>query len=887
MSTLESIVEWAEKDLIAWQSDAARRFLTQDEVGESDKLQIMAMLKERHSLGDPENPAPKPQPLKKGHVSGVPQTHSTVTLKAMRIDCNVNAIPNGSILKFGHEGLSVIYGENGSGKSGYARVLKRACSARDSKESILPNAFTISSPGQAKACIKVSIDNGPDQKIDWEYGQDPNPVLSNICVFDSKCARVIVNESNEITYLPYGAHVFEALASLLQDVRRELEVSKPKPKKLEYLDIPDSTYASKWIAGLSNTTSTDDIDRYTNWLDNDEKYLIELKKRVSDAEVHDPQQLAQRIRNLKKRVDKLQEIIIAVDTGLSENKEQELQIAIENLTASEKALSIASQESLANEPLHGAGEGAWQKLFNAAKSYSIEKAYQDQEFPVLEENSLCVLCMQPLLEDAKKRMLRFKIFMETTTKRDVEVAHEILGSLKKGIESIIIPTSDEYKDILDEIHNRVPQFANQLKEYLKQAINRQLSMIQATINIQIQTFPDIDAIPFDNLDRIAMELEREAQEIEKTSDPVALANMKTECNEKDARRLLNKKKKEILDYVEQLKIARKYDACIAETDTKEITLKGKKILSKSLTPMLRQALREELMALKISNLQLNLKPTGSKGETLHRMELVGCRNPQKANLTDILSEGEQHVIAIAVFLAELQLAKTQSPIVFDDPVCSLDHIYREKIAQRLAKEAKTRQVLIFTHDIAFLLELNIKAGELQACLHLQTIQKMGNLPGNSMGGLPWHAMSVKNRISYLNTLLDEFPSLYKTDLHQYNKKAGELYGLLRETWEAVIEEVLFQRTILRHTSQIKTNQLSYVIVTNEDYRTIDMEMSKCSKWMYGHDKSNAIDMNRPIIEEIQNDIGILDNFVKSINKRKDEIRQIRLASLKPKIPAIG
>jgi wobble nucleotide-excising tRNase len=109
---------------------------------------------------------------------------------------NVNAIPDGSILKFGHQGLTVVYGENGSGKSGYARVLKRACSARDTKESLLPNAFG-DDAGPASAQISVTIKDGLDQTVLWMDGQESSPLLSNICVFDSRCARVIVDENNE------------------------------------------------------------------------------------------------------------------------------------------------------------------------------------------------------------------------------------------------------------------------------------------------------------------------------------------------------------------------------------------------------------------------------------------------------------------------------------------------------------------------------------------------------------------------------------------------------------------------------------------------------------------------------------------------------------------
>ena len=53
----------------------------------------------------------------------------------------VNAIKPGATLPFGSGNLTVIYGQNGSGKSGFARLLKQLCGSR-SKDEIRPNAFS-------------------------------------------------------------------------------------------------------------------------------------------------------------------------------------------------------------------------------------------------------------------------------------------------------------------------------------------------------------------------------------------------------------------------------------------------------------------------------------------------------------------------------------------------------------------------------------------------------------------------------------------------------------------------------------------------------------------------------------------------------------------------
>jgi hypothetical protein len=44
--------------------------------------------------------------------------------------------------------------------------------------------------------------------------------------------------------------------------------------------------------------------------------------------------------------------------------------------------------------------------------------------------------------------------------------------------------------------------------------------------------------------------------------------------------------------------------------------------------------------------------------------------------------------------------------LFFTPVSSLDHMHREKVAKRLAEESAQRQVVVFTHDLAFLFLLD-------------------------------------------------------------------------------------------------------------------------------------------------------------------------------------
>ncbi len=75
----------------------------------------------------------------------------------------------------------------------------------------------------------------------------------------------------------------------------------------------------------------------------------------------------------------------------------------------------------------------------------------------------------------------------------------------------------------------------------------------------------------------------------------------------------------------------------------------------------------------------------------------------------ILSEGEQKAVALADFLTEVAMNRSNAGIVLDDPVTSQDHQRKELIARRLVREAKSHQVIVFTHDLPFLNQLIVTA----------------------------------------------------------------------------------------------------------------------------------------------------------------------------------
>src|SRR5258708_473961 len=184
-SALDQIIKWSH-GLPPWQADAVRRYLEQGELTSSDRDDLYQMLLVHAGI---KVECTAPLPAKLGSISGAPVSWQELTLERILDVQHVNAVKNGSTIPFGLTGLTVVYGQNGSGKSSYARILKRACRARDINEPIHPNVFDADEAGPATATIKISGGSTHGIELPWIDGPGADARLANVSFFDSKIGR--------------------------------------------------------------------------------------------------------------------------------------------------------------------------------------------------------------------------------------------------------------------------------------------------------------------------------------------------------------------------------------------------------------------------------------------------------------------------------------------------------------------------------------------------------------------------------------------------------------------------------------------------------------------------------------------------------------------------
>jgi len=369
MSILHEILEWTQ-GLPAWQSDAVSRLLANPVLTADDIEDLFALLKSAHGILDAKNRIPKP--LTADQVPAPSKVLTHVELRAMKNLHHVNAIADNQFLPFSPSGLTVIYGDNGSGKSGYSRVLKRACRARDQSEAIHPNANLPSSEaGIPEATFEIAID-GATQDLHWINGKAAPPELSSLSIFDSRCARAYIDSEDDFSYVPYGLDVFEGLAQTCQHLKTliETEHAQSATDLTAFTPLQGDTAVGKLISTLSAKTTTAQIESLAMLTSDELTKHVELDKSLKE---NNPKEKANQLRLLARRIATIAANAVRKGTLVDQAVVIKLRGLADNYRTAQAAAALAAKQFKEGENLlPGTGGEAWRELFEAARKFAVE-----------------------------------------------------------------------------------------------------------------------------------------------------------------------------------------------------------------------------------------------------------------------------------------------------------------------------------------------------------------------------------------------------------------------------------------------------------------------------------------------------------------------------------
>lgn len=426
MTVLQEILEWSH-DRPAWQRDALRRLVLNGELSDDDIGALTDICKSTHGLAEHQDIAP----LSKDHVPVKTAGSVPVSLLSIFHHRGVNALAEDQTLRFG-TALTVVYGDNAAGKTGYIRILKSACRARR-QEQILGNVISGTAPLSPAVSIKYQVGTEPEPR-EWAGGGE-DAFISRVSVFDTQCAAVYLTEKTDVAFRPFGLDLFDKLVKACRAVRANLESEQhaldSSALAVVQVQIPEGTAAAKLLANISSLTKPEAVQALARLSPEDEVRLGLLEKSLLDLRSNDPEKLAQQLNVRAGRVRALARHLKGKEAALSAQAVTDvIGVRTEAKRKSEEARRLR-ELTFPTGVLAGTGSEAWTELWEAARRFSEGGAYPSQPFPVVTNGAHCVLCQQDIDHAASERLKRFEAFAVSTTERELRKLRESVTQIRK------------------------------------------------------------------------------------------------------------------------------------------------------------------------------------------------------------------------------------------------------------------------------------------------------------------------------------------------------------------------------------------------------------------------------------------------------------------------
>jgi energy-coupling factor transporter ATP-binding protein EcfA2 len=776
------------------------------------------------------------------HLFQPPASSQELRLNEIDTPKGVNALAPRKPLKFGDSQLTVVYGSNGSGKSGYVRLLKHACGSRN-PGTLLSNVFSVEI--LVPECTFRCVIGQEPKEFAWKLSDGAIAEMTSMQIFDSTAATIYVDEENEVAVEPQVLGLFSRLARVSEHlsglIQTEID-SNPSQKPRLPTDL-EQTGAGRWYNSVSFITGDQEICAEAEWKATDAAALAELETILTDSN------LPNRARDLRR----LREGAIALKRLFTENiksvsDESCARYAAAKLDATTKRQSATGYagDVFASAALPGVGSGSWKQLWAQARAYSEEYAYRLEPYPNLAADARCVLCQQTLDDNAKDRMNRFEAFVKSTIEQEASKAEDNLSEMGKRI----LPNA--VSDLT--LHLDSAGISDDSERQQIQALHNAIAARAAALIVPQPTIT-LPFIPEFDVDKMLAErisaFDQAAISLEEKSKLENRASLERQRAELRARFWVSQQRSAIEVDVSRLKCVQKLEQAKKLTATQALSLKKSNLAEELITKAYVDRFRAELQSLGAKHIRVELVKTRTeKGHVYHRIRLFGCQKP--ASAADVLSEGEFRMVSLASFLADVESRGQKAPYVFDDPITSLDQTFEEATARRLVQVSKTRQVIIFTHRLSL-----VESLESEASRSGLTLSRC-SLRATAMGiGDPDETFDIKNPIKALNNLSQRIPAArraFAQSSADYQIPAKAICSDFRIIIEIMVEKALLSEVLTRFRRAVQTkNRIQNLAKINAaDCTFIDGLMTKYS--FHEHSQPSETPIELPSPDELDLDI---------------------------------
>lgn len=859
----EQIVEWS-RTRPAWQRIVLKRVAEGEVLTDQDYDQLVEDML-----------ASKAVPAVEFGLAQLPQAapgDSPVKLVSIEKPEHVNALASDTPLTFEPSGLTIVYGDNASGKSGYARLLKRITRSRHQEE-VLSDVFRDTSVATPTATLKLRVGND-DRTFAWPDASAPE--LKRVLYYDGACCSAYIADESDFPYRPSALFVMDGLIEACVAIRSRIDVRLDEHgKAAKALPVIDDevkdTEAGQLLARLSGSTSVDTVDALIVKLDQAAETVEDLKEQEARLRAADTTKERQRLTREAQKLDAIRTHLETVHAALAGDALTALRERRGRVTTLQEAAEVLVR-SFESEPLPGVGSSPWKELWESARRFSEAHAYPNMGFPVLDLASRCVLCQQTLDSEATDRFSRFESFVRDDTQVRLREAREAYDRQVRSLTDLVV-SPEAVTTNLTDLEVGHPDLVTETKKLLGR-----YEAARTTVVAALGGSGDVPVTPIEpeaTLARIREAAAAARAAAESLSDPAALADrLRAVTSKRKELELLHKIKGSRADIVAEigrLKEREALEAAKSDAATGSITKKVLELSEENITEVVRDAFTRETDRLQLERVTI-ARTRAERGALLHQPKLVGAR--QNVTLPRVFSEGERTALGLAAFFTEAQLDDSKSALILDDPVTSLDHIRRGLVASRLAALAETRQVVVFTHDVSFVAELKREANGKGVPIAERSVVRsraQERRPGACTMKHPWKAKDVAERIGELrNGIARIRRERDDWDEAAYEKEVANWAGSLSETWERIFSQEIVSAVLAEGGLEVRPNMVKILArFSSDDEREFQASYSRVSQWAKRHDKSVLVNYVAPEFKALEEELNLVDSWFKRVKGYKN------------------
>lgn len=843
------IIRWLEKRP-NWQRNLFQRIVRNKAIDNSYIEQLVDLLVANKTV-TPETPTLTIDELPQGG-----DMKESIAICSVGDLQGVNALLGGQTLQFSPTGMTIVYGDNGSGKSGYARLLKQIVGARH-HEDILPNVFI------NKRCSQSAQINyrcgGTDQAATWSRTFN-DTTFGRVHFYDEACGNDYLQNETELSYRPSVLSLLDRLVELIDQVSNEIgkRITTEEAKQLSLPNVPDGTSAAKFLSKLSDRTDPHSLDQLLDAHQDLDNELQEHRQEEARLRATDPTKEKTRLLAVAKDAEALAAHLESIENTISPAAANRILALKQTAMELRASADEVSSNSFANEPLPGVGSQTWRAMWEAAERYAQAEAYPDRDFPATEDDDVCVLCQQPLAQDAQARLRRFHSYVHDSVQQQAKKAERTYSAAVEQLKTFEV-TTPEILSWLDHFVDNDVLSKNILIAALDIAARAKERILERLQSNTDEGWIDLAVVDTSTMRSFVTAKRNEATGIDVDTFRKKLASVIKKRQECEGLQKLRVVKKEIVNEIERLKRVSLLDSKKREASTTPVTRQSSTLAKNYVTKTVSEHFLYEANNLRLEHVVLS-DPKGVKGAI---RQIPALKGTSDASTMQVLSEGEQTAAGLAGFLTEVYFDESKSAVVFDDPMSSLDHQRRSNAAARIVELAQDRQVIVFTHDLIFLAELVGRASNSGVAVLEQTIQRNNSKqPGMILSEFPWKAKNVKQRIGDLREYLARIRKQQGAiSVDEYETMTSDWAGRLSETWERMIRSEVIYRIVDRSTTEVRPKLVRILAqITEDDYQKFDKSYSVASTWVRRHDKSEEYNYVAPEPEDMERELTILTEW---------------------------